>query len=273
MLRLRIATALILLPLTLALILSPYPAAFAFGVGAVALLAGWEWAGLSGLRRPSSKWNLLALLALTMGLLYGGAPDAGLLLAAGVGAVWWLLAGLWLLGARTRSRPLSPVRPWQGVLIGCGVLVPAWSALVWLHARPDGVLLILYLFALIWAADIGAYFTGRRYGRRRLAPAISPGKTVEGVVGGLGLALVLGLLLSIWLPLRPGPGWTLALVVLVVASSVAGDLVESAAKRAHGVKDSGWLLPGHGGVLDRVDSLTAAAPVYAVLVHWLTGTG
>ena len=271
MLRLRIATALILLPLALALILSPYPAVFASGVGVVVLLAGREWAGLINLRRVSSKWNFLALLALVMGLLYGGAPDAGLLLAAAVGTVWWILAGVWLSGVRARDRAPGPVPAGLGVVGGCCVLVPAWSALVWLHAQPDGVALILLLFALIWAADIGAYLTGRRFGRRKLAPAISPGKTVEGLLGGLVLALVVALSVPLWLPqdsLLPG---LLPLALITVCASVIGDLLESAAKRAHGVKDSGWLLPGHGGVLDRVDSLTAAAPVFAVLLHWLGG--
>jgi phosphatidate cytidylyltransferase len=123
---------------------------------------------------------------------------------------------------------------------------------------------LIWVFMLAWGADIGAYFAGHAFGRRKLAPRVSPGKTWEGVIGGLALALAVCALGAFWLT----PGWVgwLPVIVLLVAVSVFGDLFESVLKRATGVKDSGTLLPGHGGVLDRIDSLLAVLPVFAVLL-------
>ncbi len=173
-----------------------------------------------------------------------------------------------------------------GWVRGWLILVPAWVALLWLHATfgPRGIGALL---AIVWGADIGAYFAGRRWGRHRLAPAISPGKTWEGAGGGLALAIgtALGLGLLGWWPAvgtgtgttGAGSGWIgfewLPVVGVTVAISIVGDLTESAEKRRAGVKDSGRILPGHGGILDRIDSLTAAAPVFALLCRLLIAQG
>jgi phosphatidate cytidylyltransferase len=152
------------------------------------------------------------------------------------------------------------------------VLIPTWLAVVALHESGEqGPLLVMYLLSLIWVADSGAYFSGRAWGKRKLAPSVSPGKSWEGVGGGallslayaVGAAQVLGL---------PGNQWPLFVVLslVTVLFSVLGDLTESMFKRHAGIKDSGTLLPGHGGVLDRIDSVTAAAPVF-VVGFWLGG--
>ncbi|MBP6597750.1 MAG: phosphatidate cytidylyltransferase, partial [Arenimonas sp.] len=149
--------------------------------------------------------------------------------------------------------------------------VPAWCALGWLHSeQPLGPRWTLFALALVWAADSGAYFAGSRFGRRKLAPSISPGKTWEGVLGGLAASMLLAVavlpMLGLAWPALPA----LVLLTLVTAAiSVAGDLFESLMKRQSGVKDSGALLPGHGGLMDRLDSLLAALPIFAVGKAWL----
>ena len=146
-------------------------------------------------------------------------------------------------------------------LTGWLVLTPAGAALAAVHARPGGAALAMTLLAVVWAADSGAWFCGRRFGRTRLAPRVSPGKTWEGAAGGLAAGTAVGA--AAWWLVLPAPGLLLA-SVLAAGASVVGDLYESVCKRRAGVKDSGRLLPGHGGLLDRIDGLTAAAPVYAI---------
>jgi phosphatidate cytidylyltransferase len=156
------------------------------------------------------------------------------------------------------------------VIAGWLTLVPAWLAVVTLIAVDTRApWLLLSLLLVIWSADIGAYFCGRAWGRHRLAPLLSPGKTLEGVGGGLGAALLTAFLLGslLWHFDRGALAFWLALCAVAALFSVAGDLHESLQKRRAGVKDSGHLLPGHGGVFDRIDSLTAAAPVF--LAGWL----
>jgi phosphatidate cytidylyltransferase len=169
-----------------------------------------------------------------------------------VATVWWIAALGWVL-------------LWPGVvgfssaaIAGFVVLVPAWLALSKLHTyKPQ---LMLFLLLLVVAADVGAYFAGRRFGRVKLAPRVSPGKTWEGVGGGILGATIIAIIGVVWLDM---PFWPfVGLCVLVVFASIVGDLTESLSKRHAGLKDSGTLLPGHGGVLDRVDSITAAAPVF-----------
>ncbi|MES9871768.1 MAG: phosphatidate cytidylyltransferase, partial [Candidatus Sedimenticola sp. 6PFRAG7] len=149
-------------------------------------------------------------------------------------------------------------------LLGVFVLVPAWAALVMIHGYGEkGPMLLLFSLTLTWVADSGAYFAGRRWGRVKLAPAISPGKTREGVYGALAGSVLWGLLLA-WYAPELGPLPILVIFCLLVCViSVIGDLFESLLKRQAGIKDSGNLLPGHGGVLDRIDSMTAVAPVFA----------
>lgn len=226
----------------------------------VVLLGAWEWSGLAGLGGGARAGYVLLLAAVLAGCLrFWPAAAPALLLAAGC---WWLLMLRWVL-----DYPHS-VRWWGSAAataaMGVLVLVPAWAAVYWLLARDRGELWLAAVVVLTASADIGAFFGGRAFGRRRLAPAVSPGKTWEGACCGMALALAIGVLLVG--PLGMGGQWVLWLpvVAFTVCAGVLGDLGESMVKRHHGVKDSGSLLPGHGGVLDRIDSLSAALPVFAL---------
>jgi phosphatidate cytidylyltransferase len=171
-----------------------------------------------------------------------------------VAAVWWVAALIWIVAIPTAVNSAT------AAVAGLFVLIPAWFALVKLHEHGPSVLLFLLL--LVVAADVGAYFSGRKFGRNKLAPKVSPGKTWEGVFGGLfGAALVAAVGVS-WFGVPAVP--FVALSLIAVIASIVGDLTESLFKRHAGIKDSGSLLPGHGGVLDRVDSVTAAAPVFLI---------
>ncbi|MCL7462548.1 phosphatidate cytidylyltransferase [Pseudomonas sp. NW5] len=267
MLKQRIITALFMLPVALAGFFWLQGGWFALFIAAVITVGAWEWAQLAGLAAQRQRIGYAALVLLALGVLY-------LLPALAVpvlwlALLWWLLAVLLLYGYP------SSARFWQArglrLLIGLLVLLPAWQGLMLLKAWPLGNLLILAVMLLVWTADIGAYFVGRRYGQRKLAPAVSPGKSREGVYGGLAACLLLTVLASVYFD------WTvrqlllaLPAVALLVLVSVVGDLTESMFKRQAGLKDSSALLPGHGGVLDRIDSLTAAVPLFAVLL-WLYG--
>jgi len=250
----RVLTALILLPLALGIILfAPLPL-FDVAVLAVVLLLGLEYFALCAIPRPL-QWLFTAATVVLPGAVFAGffAIGGWLLLAA---VILWLLMPLWFV-----RRPVLP-----GVIkafIGVTLLAATGIALHDLKALSLDGRWLLFAFLLVWAADTGAYFAGRRFGRHKLAPSISPGKTWEGVAGGLLLTLVAGTLAVIVLPAEMSPAWFL-LIAVVFAVSVVGDLFESLLKRQAGVKDSGTLLPGHGGVLDRLDSLLAAAPMLIV---------
>lgn len=258
MLRQRIITALLLAPLALLVILwVPHPVTMA--VFALLVLAGaWEWAAFPGFASVPARSAYVVAIAAALAACWfsDGALNAWILNAA---IVWWLIAFLWIVFLPTRmSRVL-------GVLAGFVVLVPAWVALVALHEREPK--LVLFVLLLVVAADVGAYFGGRRFGHHKLAPKVSPGKTWEGVMGGFVAAALMALVGVAWFDVDALP--FLAVCALVVFASIVGDLTESLFKRHAGLKDSGSLLPGHGGVLDRVDSVTAAAPVFLVSLELL----
>ncbi len=270
--RQRVTTALILAPLPiLALLFLPTPWLAAL-VAAVMLAGLWEWTAFAGLEEKTPRILFLTANALMMAaLVWGGGPSLFTLkLVSLIGVVWWALVCLWL------SRPSFAKGDSHGarslkLLAGSLCIVPAWCALGWLHSDGDlGPRWTLFAMLLVWAADSGAYFAGSRWGKRKLAPAISPGKSWEGVWGGLATS---ALLAALALPLL-GLSWSSlpALVLLTVATaaiSVVGDLFESLMKRHSGVKDSGALFPGHGGLMDRLDSLVAALPVFVVGKAWL----
>jgi len=271
MLRQRILTALVLLPLVVwGIVALPSPW-LALLFGAVVAQGGWEW---SRLMRIEFGGLRLAYVALVLSGMAGGwylfAQGGEVWLALPVLSLfWWLMALVWVLTfPRTSSRWSNPVV--QGV-IGLLVLLPAWVAVIGLHASHGGLgpWLLLYMLSLIWVADSGAYFGGRRWGRRKLAPAVSPGKSWEGVYSALALTGLYALLAA-WLFGLGGKQWPafVILSLVTVMFSILGDLSESMFKRHAGVKDSGTLLPGHGGVLDRIDSITSAAPVF-VVGFWL----
>jgi phosphatidate cytidylyltransferase len=265
----RVITALVLLPIVLgAAWYAPVPWLYAL-FSLVGLLAAWEWTALMGLQqRPRRVLYLLLSAALFAAawLLRGGWPWI-----AAVGVLWWLITLCLLPGFPGNLQRHRPGTAALGVL-GQVLWVPAILALAMLRAMPDGGLRLIYLLALVWAADVGAYLAGRNFGRNKLAPNVSPGKTREGALGGLLLCGIYAVAAGSYV-FQPGRLGSLALIVvlslLVAALSVVGDLGISMFKRLSGIKDSGKLLPGHGGILDRVDSLLAAAPAMALGLHWL----
>ncbi len=273
MLKTRVITALVLLVLFLAALFWLSPFAWAVFAGVLVLPAAWEWGKLIKLRRLACGLYAV-LVAAACASLYdlaqGNAPigqfkpqTAAYLVAS---LFWMVVVPLWLWHSwLPRSR-------WLAALTGLVVLVPTWLALVELRNLGPGVLLLL--MSVAWISDSAAYFAGRRYGRRKLAPAISPGKTWEGVAGAV---LAVSLYAALWSfawhayfpqvlqSMRFGAFGMLLFLWLLTAIGIYGDLFESALKRRAGVKDSGALLPGHGGVLDRIDALTAVLPAAALV--------
>ncbi|MBQ0930885.1 phosphatidate cytidylyltransferase [Ideonella alba] len=271
----RVITALVLLALLLPALLAPVAWPFALLTLVLIGAGGWEWGRLNGLAFAPSL-GLGALVAALCGLAW----SQGMVQQVPP-AVWWLATACWVLGGSLAlaKGPTAWPQLSQGLrlVIGVVVLCAAWLALS--AGRARGLEFLLSVFCVVWMADIAAYFGGRRFGRRKLAPAISPGKSWEGVWSGMtGVAL----LAALWLALSPARagvapsifetiqqrlGWPgLALgIVFLCALSVMGDLIESLAKRAVGAKDSSRLLPGHGGVLDRVDALLPTLPAAMAL--------
>ena len=222
----------------------------------LAVLAGaWEWSAFLGRTGLAARIAYGIFIAALLAVAWYATRDPGaelLLLHVAVG--WWIVAFLWITFAPGHVNPLT------AALAGVLVLVPSWVAMVHLRTElPNGADWILFLLVLVAAADTGAFFAGRWFGRVKLAPRVSPGKTWEGVIGGMLASGTVAVLCSRWMGREALPFFVLCMAA--VAFSVIGDLTESLFKRAAGLKDSGGLLRGHGGVLDRIDSLTAAAPV------------
>jgi len=263
MLAQRLLTAAFLIPLVVGgvLYLPTFWLALAFAL--ITLLGALEWEKLSGISTPVWKIGYPLLMAAILGgvslLLSNQAFSYWLFAAVTVG---WLLAAVGLFRIKKIEQMSVNPHPVWGA-IGFLILVPSWAALVFLHGQwEQGPELVLFMLVLIWVSDSGAYFAGRRWGRMKLAPVISPGKTWEGVYGALGGSILCGFVLAWMQPQIGTPLVTIPLCMVTCLLSVEGDLFESFMKRQAGVKDSGTLLPGHGGVLDRIDSVTAAAPVF-----------
>jgi phosphatidate cytidylyltransferase len=268
----RVITALVLLPALLALVwFAPTPAVFAVFALAGVLIA-WEWAGLMHLPASTGRYVYAGVVGLVLvSAWFTPMRDPWLIGLLVPVALWWLLVPLLFRGfpGNLQRHPIaSPLMALLGLLL----VVSTILSLAWLHAQPNGVLKLLYLFFLVFAADTGAFLAGRNFGRHKLAPSISPGKTVEGAVGGLLLCTAWALTGGVYAFGVAGGDlwWLLGLSLLVAVASIVGDLVESMFKRLEGIKDSGNILPGHGGMLDRVDSILAAAPLM-VLGLQLTG--
>lgn len=272
MLKQRLLTALVLLPLVIWGILELPNEYFAILLALIVVQGGWEWSRLMQLKSTLSR--LLFCLLVIAGLLVSAqvfdVTHSDWLTLPVLSLFWWLLA-LFLVVAYPRSVARWSPRWTQGV-IGMLVLIPTWVAVVGLHGVSDnGPYLVLYLLSLIWVADSGAYFGGRSWGKHKLAPNVSPGKTWEGVASACFATAIYALLATQVFSLSGNLQIRFVVLSLVtVAFSILGDLAESMFKRHAGVKDSGTLLPGHGGVLDRIDSITAAAPIF-VIGLWLIG--
>lgn len=266
MLRERVLTGLALASVVAALVLLLPSTAMAILLLAVVLGGAWEWGRLCGIGPLSMRVAYVLAYLLAAGAAWLVMGEEGYLIPALAGIVWWAT----ILAVLALYRGPAVAASWRLSVLaiaGLPTLVPAWYALSALHALNP--LWLLFLMFLVAAADTGAYFAGRRFGRTRLAPALSPGKTREGVLGGLLAVAVMAGFGIAGFGIRPALWfYFLALCLITAVLSVAGDLFESLLKREAGAKDSGDLLPGHGGILDRIDSLSAAGPVFFVGLAW-----
>ncbi len=267
MLKQRVLTALVLIPLVVWGVLKLSTDMLGLILALFVVMGSWEWGRLIGLKSTAARISYSSLIVAMLALVYfsklklAGIELAIFLLAA----VWWLVGTRWVFRYRGATG-LAGRDSLIGAFVGILVLVPTWLAMIHIHSfSAAGPYMLLFVMVLIWMADSGAYFAGRKFGKHKLAPNVSPGKTIEGVAGGLAAAGIFSIIgaVNFDLPVLGIVGFVI-LSLIVVAFSIIGDLFESLFKRRVGLKDSGQLLPGHGGVLDRIDSLTAAAPIFAL---------
>ncbi len=275
----RIITALILAPLVILGIFKLPLTGFIIALTAITFLGFWEWTQFTGTR---SRIAALIPAVIVTGLSYLYiSPDSGSLnslttphyVVLGLGFIWWIVASLMAI-----TYP-NTTKGWQNNtilkhLFGLLTLLPfMWSVVILratnIEVEPYyGAKLVLFVCLLVWAADSGAYFAGKSMGKRKMAPRVSPNKTIEGLIGGIIAALIVGWLFANWFDIQFTSSAHMVVITLItVVISVLGDLVESMFKRISGIKDSSNIIPGHGGVLDRIDSLTAAFPVFALLYY------
>lgn len=280
MLKHRVYTALVIGPLAVAALFWLSLQNLAIALGAVVAVSAWEWSKLTGFTETVSRGLFVCAITILYALLIWTQVDAlpiaswelqgvnGVLVSMGV--AWWILATLLVLTFPSSSRLWKHSAPLK-TLAGLLTLLPFAIALLGLRGVELGAQLVLHLLLMVWAADTGAYFSGKRFGKHKLMPRVSPGKTIEGLLGGLFAASLVAVLGAWLLGVAPAK-WPLFVLcgLAAVCASVIGDLAESMFKRQAGIKDSGRILPGHGGILDRIDSLTAAFPVYVLTFwHWV----
>ncbi|WP_326902297.1 phosphatidate cytidylyltransferase [Kosakonia cowanii] len=278
MLKYRLISAFVLIPIVIAALFLLPPVGFAIITLAVCMLAAWEWGQLSGLTSRTQRVWLAVLCGLLLALMLFTLPEyhhnvhqplvEGSLWAS---LVWWL-AALGLVLGYPASAALWRNSKALRLLFGVLTIIPFfWGMLalrVWHYeVNPySGAIWLLYVMILVWGADSGAYMFGKLFGKHKLAPKVSPGKTWQGFLGGLLTAGIISCGYGAWANLEVAHSTLLICSVVAALASVLGDLTESMFKREAGIKDSGHLIPGHGGILDRIDSLTAAVPVFACLL-------
>jgi len=264
----RILTALVLAPIMIGGIFYLPLAQFKLFIAAIVTLGAWEWANLSGVKMQVGR---IAYAGIVAGLIWliefeGLVQEIDVLYLA---LIWWILAFL-LVAAHPKLKGVWST-PVVRMLMGLAILVPMWVGFVQIKSYPFNDYLIMYVMLVVWGADVGAYFAGRTFGKHKLAATVSPGKTWEGVYGGLATTFVIALGGGYLLEEKAGLSldmtqWALLVVITLAITfvSVVGDLIESMVKRHRGIKDSSNLLPGHGGIMDRIDSMTAALPMFAL---------
>jgi len=267
----RFISALVGVPLVVLVVLKLDLSGFALIAALAMMLAAWEWGALIPLHNMTARIAYLLLTLSCIAVAWNFAQSDVL-----VDVVLWSALGWWLLVLYWITRPAlggeaTLVHALAKALLGVGLMISTWLALVVLHSRPDqGSHWVLYVLVLVWVADSGAFFAGRQFGRNKLAPRVSPGKTWEGVLGALAACSLFAFGYARFIDLQGAAMAGFILVCLVtVLFSIAGDLLESLLKRQQGIKDSGTLIPGHGGILDRIDSLLAAAPVFLLGLRWV----
>ena len=286
MLKQRIITALILAPAAIGAIFYLPLMYFSSLLLVVVAIGAWEWSAFIGLSSQLKRSMYVAITTLLIATFWyfippdelwsmvGGLQEHALLLLW-LSVAWWSLATL-LMFSYPKFTNRWARSPFIIATFGWCTLIPTWLAFIVLRSNNHivdafhGAQLLMFLFLLVWSADIGAYFFGKAFGKRKLMPNVSPGKTVEGFLGGVACAVLLTVSIGYYLQWSTSQ-FTSAFFVAVLIStvSVLGDLTESMFKRQAGIKDSGKILPGHGGILDRIDSLTATAPIFVLCYIFL----
>ncbi|KZN41934.1 MULTISPECIES: phosphatidate cytidylyltransferase [Pseudoalteromonas] len=284
MLKQRIMTSAVLAPLALILVFYTPLNLFSVIAASIVLLGAWEWASLMGITKPLYRLAYVAVTGVLIATLHFHWPieslwqgkklvaDANYIFT--LAAAWWIVATLLVLRYPKMAKSWSQGMVMPGIA-GFLTLIPLWLALNVLRSaeyhssEQFGSVLIMVVLGIVWSADIGAYFAGKNLGKRKLMPNVSPNKTIEGLIGGLLTAVVFVLIFCFCADVGHKHWLMYGLLTVVIALfSAIGDLLESMFKREAGLKDSGSCLPGHGGILDRIDSLTAAAPIFALLYAW-----
>ncbi|WP_158970786.1 phosphatidate cytidylyltransferase [Paraglaciecola sp. L3A3] len=286
MLKQRIITALILAPLALCAILFLPLWSFEILIAFVIGLGAWEWSSMSGITRTFTKVSYAALvtsICLAFSFLlpvdmiwYQGQLNSLYTYTLSIASIWWMISLAMIIAYPNYSSTWFESKSLRGIF-GLLTLIPTWVAVVSLRTSLYdvdpfyGASLIFYVLGIVWAADIGAFFVGVKFGKHKLRPRVSPGKTLEGLMGGIFASSAIIAFAALHYHVDPSRIWLHVVIgALTVGVSALGDLNESMFKRCAGIKDSGTLLPGHGGIMDRIDSLTAAFPVFAFCyVTWM----
>ncbi|MCP5207380.1 MAG: phosphatidate cytidylyltransferase [Hahellaceae bacterium] len=270
MLKQRIITAVILAPIFLSGVFLLNDVYFSWFIALIIAIGGWEWANMSGVESPAGRWGYAFFILAVIALVSITSVKLVLILAV----AWWLLALLLIVNYPEKTEYWSS--PLVRMLMGVFVLVPAWKGLVFIResdvtvSELSNLWVILYIMFIVWGADVGAYFAGRAFGNKKLAPNVSPGKSWAGVYGGLVVVFLMAIGVGVAIDLSFTNVILLSAITLFTGIvSVIGDLLESMLKRHRGIKDSSQLLPGHGGIMDRIDSLTAAIPIFACALYLL----
>ena len=264
----RVLTAIPLAALMIWLIFFQPTTSLFYAFLVVGLIGGWEWSRLSGVKSILPRAIFSIVIALLIAVLVKSQNLASFYLLMSISLVWWIINIIKMLPQQVADA--SDCFSLQKLLLGFIVLVPPVLALLFIHQFEQGAAWLFYSMSLVWVADIGAYFSGKRFGKNKLAPAISPGKTREGFYGAVIATSFYTLAAAIYFELSAIQIFIfLVISLLATILSVAGDLFISLYKRERGVKDSGNILPGHGGILDRIDSLTSTAPFFALTLYGL----